>query len=71
MAEDTPVSAPIEGDQPERATEKPTDSEQKADVTASEDKPAGKHRPLDIIQLFCASSLDAVSRSGGPISVLP
>lgn len=40
MADDTPVSAPVEGDQPERATEQPTDSEKKSeDVTVSEDKP--------------------------------
>ncbi|KAJ5857679.1 hypothetical protein N7455_008573 [Penicillium solitum] len=41
MADDTPVSAPVEGDQPERATEQPTDSEKKSEgVTESEDKPA-------------------------------
>ncbi|KAI2724053.1 hypothetical protein CBS147318_984 [Penicillium roqueforti] len=40
MADDTPVSAP-QGEQPERATEQPTDSENKSeDVTLSEDKPA-------------------------------
>ncbi|CAI7636205.1 unnamed protein product [Penicillium glandicola] len=39
MADDTPVSAP-QGDQPERATEKPTDSEKSEDVIVSEDKPA-------------------------------
>ncbi|KAJ5124585.1 uncharacterized protein N7515_008410 [Penicillium bovifimosum] len=38
MADDTPVSAPIDGDLPERTTENPTDSEKKSDVT-SEDKP--------------------------------
>lgn len=45
---DTPVPTPVEGDQPERATEQPTDSEKKSeDVTVSEDKPAGKQRPMD------------------------
>jgi hypothetical protein len=47
MADDTPVSTPIEGDLPERTTEKPTDSEKKSDVTVSEDKPTGKHRLID------------------------
>lgn len=47
MADETPVSA-LEGDQPERATEQPTDSEKKSeDVTMSEDKPAGKHGLID------------------------
>ncbi|KAJ5922701.1 hypothetical protein N7516_010404 [Penicillium verrucosum] len=41
MADDTPVPTPVEGDQPERAIEQPTDSEKKSeDVTVSEDKPA-------------------------------
>ncbi|KAJ5193035.1 hypothetical protein N7449_009177 [Penicillium cf. viridicatum] len=41
MADGTPVSTPVEGDQPERTTEQPTDSEKKSeDVTVSEDKPA-------------------------------
>lgn len=48
MADETPVTAP-EGDQPERATEQPTVSEKESeDVTMSEDKPAGKHRLIDI-----------------------
>lgn len=56
MADGTPVSTPVEGDQPERTTEQPTDSEKKSeDVTVSEDKPAGKHRLIDINQSFCAS----------------
>lgn len=55
MADDTPVSAP-QGEQPERATEQPTDSENKSeDVTLSEDKPAGKHRLIDIKLSFCDS----------------
>ncbi|KAJ5566232.1 hypothetical protein N7535_007870 [Penicillium sp. DV-2018c] len=39
MADDTPVSAPIDGDQPERTTENPTDSEKKSEAAVSEDKP--------------------------------
>lgn len=46
MADDTPLSAPIEGES-ERA-EKPTDSERKSDVTAS-DKPTGKYWLADAI----------------------
>jgi hypothetical protein len=38
MADDTPVSAPIEGD-----TERATDSKPET-VTASDDKTTGKHR---------------------------
>ncbi|KAJ5510908.1 hypothetical protein N7453_003011 [Penicillium expansum] len=48
MADDTPVSAPVEGDQPERATEQPTDSKKKSeDVTVSEDKPADTEAATD------------------------
>ncbi|KAJ6132730.1 hypothetical protein N7471_007945 [Penicillium samsonianum] len=47
MADETPVSA-LEGDQPERATEQPTDSEKKSeDVTMSEDKPAETEAATD------------------------
>ncbi|EKV17499.1 PWWP [Penicillium digitatum] len=48
MADDAPVSAPVEGDRPEHATEQPTDPEKKSeDVTVSEDKPADTEAATD------------------------
>ncbi|KAJ5971162.1 uncharacterized protein N7479_001080 [Penicillium vulpinum] len=48
MADDAPVSSPVEGDQPERVAENPIDSEKKSeDVAMSEDKPAETEAATD------------------------
>jgi predicted nucleic acid-binding Zn-ribbon protein len=68
MAEDTPIAAPVEAGEIARA-EKP--AEKKSETETVDDKPAGKHPPIDVAGYSHTPFLIAVSRSGSLISVRP